>query len=110
MGPVDVFAPGYNILSSDICIPNSSCYNPTAIDGDESNTCQRFWTGTSQSTPVVTGTVALLPDKCPNITSTEIKNMLKISYLKAEYNFVKHTNFWVNHQSCSMSMMLLVLR
>jgi len=51
---VDVFAPGYNILSSDICIPNSSCYNPTA---NECNTCQRYRTGTSQSTPIVTGAV-----------------------------------------------------
>ena len=57
---VDVFAPSYNILSSDICITNSSCYNPTANDGDECNTCQKYRTETSQSTPIVTGAVALL--------------------------------------------------
>ena len=73
---VDVFAPGY-ILSSDIYIPNNSCYNPTANDGDECNTCQRYRTGTSQSTPIVTGAVALLLEKCPTITSTEIKSMLR---------------------------------
>ena len=86
---VDVFAPGYNILSSDICIPNSSCYNPTANDGDECNTCQRYRTGTSQSTPIVTGAVALLLEKCPNITSTEIRNMLRTFLSKGRVHFCK---------------------
>ncbi|XP_065903952.1 extracellular serine proteinase-like [Dysidea avara] len=83
---VDVFAPGYRILSSDICIPNIPCYNST---GDECNTCQRFRTGTSQSTPLVTGTVALLLEKCPNITNTEIRNMLRTYLSRGRVRFCK---------------------
>jgi len=38
---LDAFAPSYNILSSDICIPKSSCYYPTVSDGNKcsSHTC-----------------------------------------------------------------------
>ena len=83
---VDVFAPGYRILSSDICIPNISCYNFT---GYECNTCQRFQTGTSQSTSLVTGAVSLLLEKCPNITNTEIKNMLRTYLSRGRVRFCK---------------------
>ena len=91
MGPcVDTFAPGYSILSSDICIPNSPCYNPT---GDDCNTCQRYRTGTAQSTPIVTGAVALLWEKCPNITSTEIRNMLRTYLSRGRVRFYKAYEF-----------------
>ena len=86
---VDVFAPGYDILSSDICIPNTPCYNPTANDGDECNTCQRFRSGTSQSSPLVAGVVALLLERCPNITNTEIKNMLRTYLSRGRVRFCK---------------------
>ena len=67
---VDVFAPGYAILSSDLCPPGSSnsCYN---------RVCRSFRSGTSQSSAIVAGAVALLLEKCPKLTHTEIKNMLR---------------------------------
>ena len=95
MGPcVDTFAPGYNILSSDICIPNSPCYKPT---GGDCNTCQRLRTGTSQSTPIVTGAVALLLEKCPNITNTEIRNMLRTYLSRGRVRFCKAFEFLSEH-------------
>ncbi|XP_065901879.1 extracellular serine proteinase-like [Dysidea avara] len=90
---VDVFAPGYSILSSDICIPNSFCYNLTANDGDECNTYQRFRSGTSQSSPIVTGAVALLLEKCPHITNTEIRNMLRTYLSRGRVQFCKAYGF-----------------
>ena len=68
---LDVFAPGYEILSSDMCSSTtSSCYN---------RVCRSFRSGMSQSSAIVTGAVALLLEKCPNLTYTEIKNMLRHS-------------------------------
>jgi len=87
---VDVFAPGYGILSSDMCIPNSPCYNSTE---DECNTCKRFRTGTSQSSPLVTGAVALLLEKCQNITNTEIRNMLRTYLSRGRVRFCKAYEF-----------------
>ena len=67
---LDVFAPGYSILSSYVCPPelSSSCYN---------RLCTSFKSGTSQSSAIVAGAVALLLEKCPKITYTEVKNMLR---------------------------------
>ena len=86
---VDVLAPGYDILSSHICIPNTPCYNPTANDGDECNTCQRFQSGTSQSSLLVAGAVALLLEKCPYISNTEIRNMLRTFLSRGRVRFCK---------------------
>jgi len=86
---VDVFAPGYSIFSSDICIPNSPCYNLTA----ECNKCQRFQSGTSQSSSIVTGAVALLLEKCPNIANIEIKNMLRTYLSRGRVQFCKAYEF-----------------
>ena len=76
---LDVFAPGYSILSSDICPPElSSCYN---------RSCKSFKSGTSQSSGIVAGAVALLLEKCPKLTHIEIKNMLRhtLSVKKVEF-------------------------
>ena len=89
---VDVFAPGYGILSSGICIPNSSCYNSTG-DKCSSYTCQRSQTGTSQSSPIVAGAVALLLEKCPHITNTEIRNMLRTYLSRGRVRFCKAYKF-----------------
>ena len=94
---VDVFAPGYNILSSDMCVPNNTCYNPIANDEDRCNTCQRFRMGTSQSTSLVTGAVALLLEKCPNITNTEIRNMLRTYLSRGRVRFCKAYKFLSDH-------------
>ena len=72
---VDVLAPGYKILSSDIC-PLGHCNN----DSEEciagmmyNNTCRESRTVTSQSAPLVAGAVALLLEKCPKLTNLQIK-------------------------------------
>ena len=77
---LDVFAPGYSILSSDVCPPelSTSCYN---------RSCKGFRSGTSQSSAVVTGAVALLLEKCPKLTYTEVKNMLRHSLSVREVKF-----------------------
>jgi len=98
---VDVFAPGYKILSSDICIRNSPCYNLTANDGDKCTSCHRFRSGTSQSSPIVTGAVALLLEKCPNITNTEIRNMLRTFLSRGRVRFCKAYKFLSEYTSLS---------
>ena len=67
---LDVFAPGYNIQSSTICPPKPPC--PC-----HSRACRKIEDGTSQSCGIVSGAVALLLEKCPHLTSIEIKNMLR---------------------------------
>jgi len=98
---VDVFAPGYRILSSDICIRNNPCYNLKTNDGDKCTTCQRFRSGTSQSSPLVTGVVALLLEKCPNITNTEIRNMLRTYLSRGRVRFCKAYKFLSEYTSLS---------
>jgi len=97
---VDVFAPGYNILSSDICAHNSSCYYPTG-GTCSSHTCQRFRTGTSQSSPIVAGAVALLLEKCPNITNKEIRNMLRTLVSRGRVRFCKAYQYLSKYTSLS---------
>jgi len=90
---VDVFAPGYNILSSDICRINSHCYKPSSsvyktfiaddLGVECSKTCHRFRTGTSQGTAIVTGAVALLLEKCPSLNHTQIPHIIKTSLSKS---------------------------
>ena len=78
---VDIFAPGYKILSSDICPASiTSCYN---------RACRTIRTGTSQSSGIVAGAVALLLQKCPKLTHTEIKNMLRHLLSVPEVDFLK---------------------
>ena len=78
---VDVFAPGYKILSSDIC-PLIQCTSDSeeCIEGKMyNNSCRNFRTGTSQSAPLVAGAIALLLEKCPKLTNAQIKSLLKHS-------------------------------
>ena len=73
---LDVFAPGYNVYSSDICsclIGNDKCIARKNID----ITCKNVRSGTPQSSSIVTGAIALLLEKCPALTFTEIKNLLR---------------------------------
>jgi len=95
---VDLFAPGYNILSSDICRIESPCYRPSSETvitesddlGDEcSKTCHKFRTGSSQSTAIVTGAVALLLEKCPSLNRKEIPHIFRTSLSKGRVRFCK---------------------
>jgi len=67
---LDVFAPGYELLSSDLCSSTTSCYN---------RVCRSFRSGASQSSVIVAGAIALLLEKCIKLTYTEIKNILRHS-------------------------------
>ena len=76
---LDVFAPGYNVYSSDICP-----FLPCPIDSDEctarkhfDTACKNVRSGTSQSSPIVAGAVALLLEKCPELTYMKIKKGLR---------------------------------
>ena len=76
---INVFAPGYKILSSDICsLQNCNYDSKVCIAGMmHNNTCRKFRTGTSQSAPLVAGAIALLLEKCPKLTNPQVKFLLK---------------------------------
>ena len=85
---LDVFAPGYKVYSSDICscpIENDECFSRKNIN----TTCKNLRSGTSQSSPIVTGAVALLLERCPALTYTEIKNLLRYSISTNSVHFCK---------------------
>ena len=88
---VDVFAPGYKILSSDIC-PLRHCNGNSeeCIDGMiYNNTCRNYRSGTSRSTSLVTGAIALLLQKCPELTSAQVKHILMHSLSTKKVQFTK---------------------
>ena len=98
---VDVFAPGYKILSSDIC-PLRHCNN----DGEEcipgmmhDNTCRKSRTGTSQSTALVTGAIALLLEKCPKLTDPQ--KILRYSLSTNKVQFCKAIRYAATINKCS---------
>jgi subtilisin family serine protease len=64
---VDVFAPGVNIYS---CLPGSQY-------GDES--------GTSMAAPVVTGLAALIREYFPNLTATQVRDIILKSVVKPNH-------------------------
>ena len=86
---LDVFAPGHAILSSDICPPEKmrSCYN---------RACRSFRSGTSQSSAIVAGAVALLLEKCPKLTPAEIKNILRHTLSVKKVRFFEKTLPFLN--------------
>ena len=78
---VDVFAPGYKIVSSHRC-PIRNCYSDSKrfIAGTIcGNTCRIPLTGPSFSTSLVAGAIALLLEKCPNLTNAQVEHTLKHS-------------------------------
>ena len=88
---LDVFAPGYNVYSSDICP-----FLPCPVGNDECTTrnianatCKNVRSGTSQSSPIVAGAVALLLEKCPKLTHIQIKNVLRYFLSTSSVQFCK---------------------
>ena len=100
---VDVFAPGYKILSSDIC-PLGRCNNDSeeCIAGmTYNNTCRKFRTGTSQSAPLVAGAIALLLEKCPKLTNLLIKYIfLRYSLSTNKVQFCKAIQYAATINKC----------
>ena len=101
---LDVFAPGYKILSSYVC-PVARCKNNNSEDDDGreciaekicNNSCRRSKSGTSQSAPLVAGGIALLLEKCPNLTNDEVKSILKHSLSVNKVIFYKALLFSAN--------------
>ena len=88
---VDMFAPGYDIVSSDIC-PLRHCNNDSeeCIDGMiYNNTCRNYRSGTSHSAPLVAGVIALLLEKCPKLTNPYIKIFLRYFLSNSKVQFCK---------------------
>ena len=93
---LDVFAPGYKILSSYVC-PTAPCKDD---DSEEciagqiyNNSCRHIKSGTSQSAPLVAGGIALLLEKCPELTNSEVKYILKNSLSTNNVMFYKALKF-----------------
>ena len=88
---LDVFAPGYEIISSDTCpfLPCDRDSSECITDKTYGNTCKSVRSGTSQSAPIVTGAVALLLEKCPGLKHTEINNMLRHVLSTSKVQFSK---------------------
>ena len=88
---LDVFAPGYKVYSSDICP-----FLPCPVGDDKctarsiaNTSCKDVRSGTSQSSPIVAGAVALLLEKCPELTYIEIKSALRHFFSTSSVQFCK---------------------
>ena len=95
---VDVFAPGYKILSSDIC-PLTRCNSDSeeCIDGMiYNNICRNYRSGTSRSVSLVAGAIAVLLEKCPELTSAQVKYILKHSLSTNKIQFTKALLYEIN--------------
>ena len=108
---VDVFAPGYNILSSDICsLQNCSYDSEECITGMmHDNTCRKFRTGTSQSAPLVAGAIALLLEKCPKLTNPQVKFLLKYLLTSDKVMLSKALKYARTTLSVKVNVLLTVL-
>ena len=73
----DVIAPGANIISC----RSTEAENLNPIDNNYA-----IMSGTSMSTPIITGAIALLLEKNPNLTPNQIKLKLKKSTIDLNYS------------------------
>ena len=108
---VDVFAPGYKILSSDISsLQNCNCDCKVCITGTiHNNTFRKFRTGTSQSAPLVAGAIALLLEKCPKLTNPQVKFLLKYLLTSDKVMLSKALKYARTTLSVKVNVLLTVL-
>ncbi len=84
----DILAPGTDIVS---------CLTPTPYSEgkDELKKIDEHYmklSGTSMSTPMIAGSIALLLEKCPNMTPDDVKYALKCSAI--DLNYPKNRQGW----------------
>lgn len=80
----DIIAPGANIIS---CLSPTAYVNPLSPDGLK--VVDKYYlklSGTSMSTPVVAGAIALLLQKYPSLTPDDVKYLLKYSTTDLGYS------------------------
>ena len=71
----EISAPGSNIIRAEGCVTSGSCSN--LIDDASSNTYTSRGSGTSYATPSVSGVMALVWEANENLTTMQLKEVLK---------------------------------
>ncbi|MDG1543086.1 MAG: S8 family serine peptidase [Candidatus Thalassarchaeaceae archaeon] len=71
----EISAPGSNIIQAEGCVTSGSCSN--LIDDASSNTYTSRGSGTSYATPSVSGVMALVWEANENLTTMQLKEVLK---------------------------------
>ncbi|MGI9293095.1 MAG: S8 family serine peptidase [Pseudomonadales bacterium] len=92
---VDVLAPGTHILST---VPGGACGQPAGEPSD----CYDAKSGTSMSTPHVSGLAALLWAHLPSPTNTDIRNIIETT-ADASGALQQNLRAWVQHGRINMS-------
>jgi len=74
----EISAPGTNIIQAEGCVTSGSCNN--FLGGDASgNTYTGRGSGTSYATPAVSGILALMMEANENLTTAELKEIIKFT-------------------------------
>lgn len=89
--PGMIIGSAFNSFDTTTCDTNSS-YMLSRFKNNGKYYSYGLMMGTSMSSPVVTGTIALMLEANPNLSVAEIKNLLKVTAKKD--SFVKDTNLW----------------
>ena len=74
----EISAPGTNIIQAEGCVTSGSCNNFLGGDASE-NTYTGRGSGTSYATPAVSGILALMMEANENLTTAEMKEIIKFT-------------------------------